>query len=122
MVLVASADVIEQFAQIALVGTDRREHRVLERLEGVCPGRGLRCHHNGEQLPVMALFVEVLQIQRVVKRLITCRCWVATFTDLELQDEDKSLREQNSINAFPHTRDRVFQEYMASMDSRELTL
>ena len=78
-------------------------------------------HQASDQL-VMAFFLEVSQIQRIVVHLIIRALAVLFVTDLELQQENDVPIKHNCVHPFSHARDRIFKDDPAVRKCAQLIL
>ena len=68
---------------------------------------GIRADDDREEGPLVAVTVEVLKVECVVRYLVKRLARVVGFADFVLDDKNVAFYEQHCINALAHARDHV---------------
>lgn len=73
--------------------------------------RGVCCEQQWDDELVVALLVEILEVEAVVKDLVKRVCRVPGFTDLELDNDNSCRKQKYGVGPPSHSRDRVLEQY-----------
>ena len=80
-----------------------------------------RNHNRNEEL-VVALFLEVAQIECVIVNLVICSGAIFAVAALELEQKNDVAIQHNVVDALAHSRDAILKEDFAFIERSELVL
>ena len=81
---------------------------------------GFRGNQNWRYGRVVAGFVEIFQVERIIPHLVQRIGFEANLSDFEFQDENHRAYEQDDINPLTHARDGVFEVDLACIAQQRL--
>ena len=107
--------------EITSIGANRARESIGVQLQLQLPARCVSRKQDWYYDLAMALPLEILQVERVVKHLVQRMRRIPALADLELNNNDDAPEEQNDVRSSPHPGNGVFQEDVPVHSVQRLT-